>query len=274
MQALRYASYISKWRFEDFENHARSYLGKGDPEFNFNEQYEQFCATAGIDETPDINSDQRIIVVGSEVKDKLGSVALWLRDHNVDIKIIEVEIYRDGDSRFLQPRVIVPLPVSRFADIGRASVGEISQPWVTDGKNWHLEKRCSSTTKEMFLKLDDLIRDNLDVDGPRWDQKFYVAYRIGSSIWLAVETRSKTLILYFVVKSGSFDQTELAEKLGVEKFDKDISLADKLGLPTSVQVHKRTPTSDRITLRMKEGFNLENDQFIEFLNEAYEAFPE
>ena len=44
MQALRYASYISKWRFEDFENLARNYMGKlGDPEFNFNALYESFC---------------------------------------------------------------------------------------------------------------------------------------------------------------------------------------------------------------------------------------
>src|SRR5918997_4392856 len=37
VQALRYASYVSKWRFEEFENLARNYFGKaGDPDFNFN----------------------------------------------------------------------------------------------------------------------------------------------------------------------------------------------------------------------------------------------
>ena len=36
VQALRYASYVSKWKFEDFENHARNFLGRvGDPNFNF-----------------------------------------------------------------------------------------------------------------------------------------------------------------------------------------------------------------------------------------------
>jgi hypothetical protein len=51
MQALRYASYISKWRFEDFENHTRLHLDKtADPEFNFNDEYERFCRTAGVDE--------------------------------------------------------------------------------------------------------------------------------------------------------------------------------------------------------------------------------
>ena len=42
VQALRYASYISKWRFEDFENQARNFFGKvGDPDFNFNSLYDR-----------------------------------------------------------------------------------------------------------------------------------------------------------------------------------------------------------------------------------------
>ena len=45
MQALRYASYISRWRFEDFERQAKAFMSKaGDPEFNFNEIFEQFCS--------------------------------------------------------------------------------------------------------------------------------------------------------------------------------------------------------------------------------------
>src|SRR5215218_8308878 len=48
VQALRYASYISKWRFEDFENTARNHLGKvGDSEFNFNALFESFCEEGG-----------------------------------------------------------------------------------------------------------------------------------------------------------------------------------------------------------------------------------
>lgn len=172
MQALRYASYISKWRFEDIENQARLYFGKqGDLEFNFNELYENFCSDSGIDEVPDINSDQRIIIVGSEVKEKLGSVALWLFDHNIDIKVIEIDLYREDESLIVQPKVIIPLPVSRFVDTGRIKRGGISKPWLTDGKDWHLNKRCSSKTREMLLSLDDLIRNDFEVDGPRWRQK-------------------------------------------------------------------------------------------------------
>jgi hypothetical protein len=273
MQALRYASYISKWRFEDFENQARAYLGKaGDPDFNFNELYEQFCVDAGIDEVPDLNSDQRLIIVGSEVKDKLGSVALWLRDHNIDIKVIEVEVYREGDTIFVQPHVIIPLPVSRFIDTGRGG-GEAPQPWITDGKAWHLDKRCSPKTREMLLQLDDLIRDNFEVEGPRWNQKFYVAYRVGNYNWLAINTHSSTLILKFLVKAGVFNQSDIAGRLSVEEFDKGDSLAEKLGLPSSVLVQNRNEATDRVILRIKEGFNLESEAFIDFLKEAHKAFP-
>jgi hypothetical protein len=39
IQSLRYASYMSKWRFEDFENVARNFFGKvGDAEFNLTVQ--------------------------------------------------------------------------------------------------------------------------------------------------------------------------------------------------------------------------------------------
>ena len=83
-------SYISKWRFEDFERQARNFLGEtGNSEFNFNAVYEDFCSEAGVDETPELNVDQRMIIVGSDVREKLGSVALWLREHNIDVKIVD-----------------------------------------------------------------------------------------------------------------------------------------------------------------------------------------
>jgi hypothetical protein len=274
MQCLRYASYVSKWRYEDFENQARAYLGKdSDSTFNFNDMFEQFCSEAGVDTVPDLNTDQRLIIVGSEVRDKLGSVALWLLDHSIDIKVIEVESYREGDVILVQPRTIVPLPVSRFAETGRNTRGETAQPWVADGKTWHLEKRCGPKTRAMLLKLDDLIRDTLDVEGPRWDQKFYVAYRVGNNIWLSVETRATNLCLNFIVKQGSFKQSDVAKGLGIDEYDKEEPLSKKLGLQSSILVDKRNATSDRIVLRLKEGFDIENDMFVSFVKEAYQAFP-
>lgn len=272
VQALRYASYISKWRFEDFENQARNFLGRvGDPDFNFNALYEEFCEEAGVDEIPNLNQDQRLIVVGSAVRDKLGSVALWLRDHSVDITVIELQAFKEGDTILVQPTVIVPVPVSKFADTGR--IRSEGAPWVTDGRAWHLEKRCSPRTRDMLLTLDMILQDRLEIDGLRWNQKHYVAYRVGNYNWLTITTTPSTLRLDFLVKAGAFKADEIAEKLGIVEFDKEESLSEKLGLPSSVFVKNRNENTDRVQLRVKEDFNLESQPFSAFLEDAYNAFP-
>ena len=274
MQALRYASYISRWRFDDFENQARIHAGEvSDRDFNFNDLYERFCAEAGIDDVPDLNAEQRLILVGSGIKDKLGSVALWLLEHNIDIKVIEVQAYREGNSLLVQPQVIIPLPVSKFSDTGRVGTEDVSRPWRTAGKEWHLEKRCSPRTRDMLLELDDLVRDNFEVDGPRWNQKLYVAYRIGNYNWLAIHTHGSVLRLDFLVKTRSFDRSELARLLGIEEFDREGSYAEKLELPSSVLTVKNSEDTEKVILRIKEDFDLESEPFLAFLNEAYEAFP-
>lgn len=298
MQALRYASYISKWRFEDFENQARNYLGKPEePEFNFNDRFETFCEEMGVDKVPDLNSEQRIIVVGAEVKEKLGSVALWLRQHSVDIKVIEVEVYHEGETIFIQPQVIIPLPVRGFEGAGRIQRGVLSHPWVTDGESWHLEKRCSPKTREIFLQLSSIIRSlpDIEVDGPRWNQKFYIAYKVGNYNWLTIYTRSTILSLDFMVKAGAFKSEDLAKRLGITEYDSAGSFSEKLGLGNSVSVWNRNQNIDTVTIRLKEEFWDPNpdieveakntvsplpvhepdlpNPWHEFLWDAYEAFP-
>jgi hypothetical protein len=235
IQALRYASYMSKWKFEDFENQARNFFGKlGDPELNFNSIYGSFCGDSGVDEIPTLNQDQRMIIVGSAVRDKLGTVALWLREHSIDITVIEIQAYREGDTILLQPTTIVPFQVKRFADTGR--IRPDGAPWVADGREWHLQKRCRPKTREVFEKLDKILQGRFDVDGPRWNQKYYVAYRVNNYNWIAVITTPSALRLDFLVKGGSFKADDLAKKLGVATFDKDEFLAEKLNLPSSVLV--------------------------------------
>jgi hypothetical protein len=272
IQALRYASYMSKWKFEDFENQARNFLGKlGDPEFNFNSIYESFCEDSGVDEIPTLNQDQRMIIVGSAVRDKLGTVALWLREHSIDITVIEVQAYKEGDTVLLQPTTIVPFQVKRFADTGR--IRPDGAPWVADGREWHLQKRCSLRTREVFEKLDKILQGRFDVDGPRWNQKYYVAYRVNNYNWIAVITTPSVLRLDFLVKAGSFNADDLAKKLGVATFDREESLAEKLNLPSSVLVKSRNDATDRVILRIKEAFDLESSAFAEFLDAAYKACP-
>lgn len=249
-------------------------MGKiGDPDFNFNEAYEQFCEEAGIDEIPDINTDQRMIIVGSEVRDKLGSVALWLREHSINIKIIEVELFREGDTLFIQPQTIIPFPVSRFLDIGTGSIGDGTKPWLTDGRAWHLDKKCSPDTRSMLLELDDLIRDNIDVEGPYWKQKYYISYRIDNYNWLTIQTRPSVLTIHIYVKKGTIQQSDIAKQLHIQEFDRDEPLAEKLGLPSSILIRGRNESTDRIIIRMKEDFDLKRNRLVDFLISAFEFNP-
>lgn len=272
IQSMRYASYISKWSFEDFENVARNHMDKvSDPEFNFNAIYESFCEDAGIDETPDLNKDQRVIILGGSVKDKLGSVALWLFEHGIDIKVIEVHAYKDGDSIIIEPNTVIPFQVNRFEATG--GVKKDGSPWLKDGKSWHLDKRCSIKTKALFNRFDQIIQDNFDVDGPKWNQKAYVAYKINNYNWISVITSSMTLRLDFLVKAKSFNSNDVANRLGIVTFDKEESMSEKMGLPSSIIIKNRNEISDRMYIRVKEDFDIETDEFIKFLKDAYKAFP-
>jgi hypothetical protein len=152
------------------------------------------------------------------------------------------------------------------------SGGEI-HPWVTDGKTWHLEKRCSPKTAEMLLKIDDIIRNNFEVEGPRWSQKFYVTYRIDNFNWLSIKTYANSLTLNFFVKAGAFNQLSLAKHLGVEEFNKESSLSEKWALPSYIFIKNLNETTDRVKIRIKEDFDLNSETFLGFLKDAYEAFP-
>ncbi|MDT8369668.1 MAG: hypothetical protein RQ745_10710 [Longimicrobiales bacterium] len=108
VQALRYVSYVAKWSFDEFEAVAREYRSRTQSDFDFNQEFERFCEDVRGELPEDLNADQRIIIVGEAVREKLGSVALWLRDHSVDIKLIEVRSYMDGGSMLIEPKVLVP----------------------------------------------------------------------------------------------------------------------------------------------------------------------
>ena len=274
MQALRYASYVSKWQYADFEDHARNYQGKqGDPDFSLNDMLDPFFLGANIDPAPDLNLDQRVIVVGAEVKEKLGSVALWLSRHSVDITVIEVELYRDGKTIFLQPQVIVPQPVGRFSSTGRPTRDGAARPWVAQGMNWHLEQMCSHKTKDMLLALNQIVGENfVEVDGPRWEQKLYVAYWVANKVWLAVHTHKNMLRLDLYVKSGTFTEEEVASALHVSVYDTAESMSEKLGKPSSVSIRNRGDSTDQIVLRMKDDFEVGSESFLDVLRTAYASF--
>lgn len=272
IQSLRYASYISRWEFVDLETQAKKYfLEKGEEDFNFNEKYEDFCSSAGLDEVPDLPSDQRMIIVGSKVKEKLGSVALWLRQHNIDIKVIEVSSFKDGENLFLTPQIIIPIPTAEKFEIGKRALRR-DRPWRINGEEWHLEKRCGKDMKQKLIQLNNLISDNFGtVEGPIWNQKLYVSFREGNHNWLIIKTHKTALIPRFLVKKGDMSAEQVSNELGIEVFDRESPLSEKLQLESSVEVTTKGEY-DRIGIRVKKEFDLSSDQFLNFVKKCFQSY--
>lgn len=124
----------------------------------------------------------------------------------------------------------------------------------------------------MFNIIDEIIKQNFEVDGPNWDQKLYVSYRINNYNWLVIITAPNYLRLDFLLKAKTFNSDDLAARLNIAKFDKEETLSEKFGLPSSVFVKARNENTDKVYLRVKEDFDLHSDKFLGFLKDAYKAF--
>jgi hypothetical protein len=87
-------SYIAKWTFNDLRAAGANLLESERRPLRSTSTrfYEQFCASAGVDDVPISTLTSVSSSWASEVRAKLGSVALWLREHKVDIKVIEIEV--------------------------------------------------------------------------------------------------------------------------------------------------------------------------------------
>ena len=268
MQALRYASYVSRWSESDFETQARNeQKKKKDSDFSLIDEFAQFCADEGIKDVPDLNTDQRIILVGSDISDKLGSVVLWLSEHEIDIRAFGVETFQDGEITLLQPQLIVPLPVDQFGGVGRE---DSPRPWKSNGRKWHLEEKCGPKISEMLVKLTDLIGKTCEgVQGPYWSQKPYVCYAVNNRRWLYINTNKSYLAVDFRMEIGVFTQADLAKRLGVSEYPTDGDLAEKLSVPSSISIGPRNPWG---RLRIKDDFNLDSTQFRDFLRDGQAAF--
>ena len=72
---------------------AEAYISQqGDEESaaTFEEVFAEFAVDSESDAVPSLNGQQRVIIVGQKIRNRLGSVALWLREQGIDIKIIEI----------------------------------------------------------------------------------------------------------------------------------------------------------------------------------------
>jgi hypothetical protein len=264
-QALRYAAAVANWSYETIKNQAEGYYRGRQPKIEprFEELTEQFFE----EENVDLNEDQRIVIVGRNVHERLVAVANWLLNHNVSVKIVEVALFVDAKTVFVVPHVILPKESIEAID-----VTDSDKPWKSDGKKWHLQERCSPQTAQILQTLVDKIPALVTVDSISWNQQDYVAFRVRGRNWLSVETRPQLLVVSFYVKPDLFKADEITKLLGIVIFNHDKTLAAKLDTPSSVDIEHQE-NRDLVLLRVKPDLDLDSEDFAEFIRRTHKAYP-
>jgi uncharacterized protein (DUF1778 family) len=193
-QVLKYASYVSRWSYDDikqqFEKFRQSKWGSDlyGEDATFQETVQQFC-----DDDYEVNAEQRLVLVGNQVRERIGSVVLWLREQDIDARIVELSLFHDeAGELYLDSKTLVPT-----SDLEKFETGDSpsDKPWEVDGKRWHLEERTNEDTAVLVQKLVDTVGKLENFDGPSWTQKVYIAFRIDGTNRVLLRTLANSVRL-------------------------------------------------------------------------------
>lgn len=265
-QALKYVSYISRWGYDDIKKHAenyfKNYLNKND--FNLEAELENFC-----EKDYELNEEQRIVIVGRKIDKKIGSVALWLLDHNVNIKVVEITTYKDYENIYLHPKIIIPPPTTEIFELGKGKVSK-EKPWLVEGKEWHLNQKCGNDIRQKLLGITDVISQISGVDGPNWNQKNYISFTIKNKIWIKIITHVSFLHLIIHSDTGKFLKDNLSSMLNIANFEQEASFSDKLRTKSAIGIN--ISSNDEILLVVKDDFDYSTKEFESLIKETRDSF--
>ena len=217
-QALKYAAYTSHWSYEQlreqFESFKQTRWGTNlyDEETTFKQALDGFC---NDEYTP--NQDQRILLVGESLAERLDFVSRWLSDHDVDISVVEVQLFEDDGRIYLDAEQTVPVPNRSTSEV---SPDTSEKPWKKDGRSWHLNEVASDETAELLERVVSSLSEIEFLDGPHWGQQQYVSFKQDRKNRVLAYTQ-KTLFhleIYDISVEG-VDASDLGEAIGVERED-------------------------------------------------------
>lgn len=249
-QSLKYAAYASYWDWgqlsDQFEKFAGSKWGRGlyEEDVDFNEKLESFC-----NDEYDLNGNQRILLVGESIRERLDLVVRWLSDRNVEISVLEVEMLEDDDQLYLDTEQIIPVPEDTVSGV---KPDTSKDPWKTNGESWHLEEKLNENAAELLRKVVDSL-GNLDLlDGPHWGQKQYVSFKQNRKNRVILRTRTEVFkIEVYDVAVGDINVEALADAIDVSAGDVKAYPDDLRGGRSGVQITCRGDT-DVDTVQLAE----------------------
>ena len=239
LPGLRYAALIGDWEESDIRKQAEGYWESLGEERDFLEETQALCG----DEVT-LNTAQRLILVGRDIKPRLGSMALWLIKQGVDLRVVAIGLLKDNNRVYLQPQVVIPPPAEPKFVLGPTSS---KKPWLLDGESWHLEQRCGPDGREILERVIELIASEIpSAEGPSWSQKSYVSWAWKGKGWAILHSGAKRAVLD--LKKINLSAETAAERLGYSVFDEEADLKEKFALGSSVASHN---DGLRITLKSK-----------------------
>jgi len=153
------------------------------------------------------------------------------------------------------------------------AAAEADQLWRSDGKKWHLEHRCSPPVAKRLESLIELLNQNAGPFSVSWNQRSYINLYLGDTIWAEIHTKAHQLILAIWTLSEALAKANLATKLGVKTFETNMTLADKIALPSSLQVKLGRDGYWRIRIRIKDDMDIGAPALSEFMRDWRATLP-
>jgi hypothetical protein len=214
-QALKYAAYTSYWSYDQLRDQFKKFKSTNggqnlyDVETTFTEALDEFC-----NDDYTLNQDQRIMLVGESVEERLDLVARWLSDRDIDVTVVEVQLFEDDDRLYLDAEQTIPISPRAVSDV---SPDTSEQPWKEDGRNWHLNEVSNDKTSELLAEVAARLEDIEFLDGPDWGQKHYLSFKQDRKIRIALRTK-RTLfhVDVYDISAEEVDVESLASSLGID----------------------------------------------------------
>ena len=110
LQAIRYAAMVSNMTLERIIDAHRDYLAKRSQDEDARRRVLEHLEVEDESDAK-INTERpRIVLASAGFSTELTTSVLWLRDSDIDISCVRLQLYRSGDDLLLDTNQVIPLP--------------------------------------------------------------------------------------------------------------------------------------------------------------------
>jgi len=213
LQALSYASMVSRWAPERFVDERSKLLSK--PRADVEDEIEQHLS----EDFGTLNQSQRVILIAEGFDWEVLATCEWLTEkHDVDIRCYRLSLAADSSTEYLSCTCIFPPPELRAQAVRRRAVEKRPSPW----DDW------ASALKDIENPaIVSFFQSELDAGRENYLRRRMLHYRIGGRRMYFVSAHRKAA---YVWQQGRFpdDERFWTERLGDDAEVKPVKEARRL----------------------------------------------